>query len=1315
MEVRPLRANGSPWLPWHDRFLPLWRFQVPMDFSADRKQEVMIFTDRPVYQPGETLHVEIIARERDGATWTLPAGLKGHFELRNPRGETFLKKEFTLSRLGSYSEAVVMPDVLGSCQGNLWLDNDPHNSHWFSWRVEQYKPNSFEVKLNAKPSYVAGETPVVQVEAKYLFGKSLSKAKMHWSLRTRDIPFDEPELDGFVFGSSDAGSESEEGSAFQQGQANLDEGGKAGLALNMAFAPGKPQPRSGNLLVEITDLNQQTISERAEFTQESSDFYLGLKSFPDVLTTGQKAPVILVAFNADHSSHDGPVQASVVLKKIKWNVVRQEGAGGALTYKSEQELTKVSELQATTIPVHKEGAHWALNSEDASAFNLLEAGDYIIEAEARDAGGRPVRASTRFSVAASAKKERTTWPYPNEAQIDLMPDKHSYLPGESATILVKTPISGKALVTVERDTVYRSFIADLAGNAPSIQIPLGTVDAPNVFVSVLLVRGSEESARKIKAPEYRLGYCQLNVERRELKLAVRVEPDSPSYRPGQTVSVTAEAKDGTGAAAVDAEVILYAVDEGVLSLMGYKTPDPFAEFEGARPLRLQTGLSLPSLLPEDPEQLTFSNKGYVIGGGGYGDEESHPRHNFLACAFWNSSLRTNSDGKVTASFVAPDSITRYRLIAVAHTATSQFGSGDSSFEVKKPLILEPALPRFGNIGDHSILRAVLHNTTDNEGEAELSVNLDEKAAVETSSSDRALYKSSVHLPAHGSIEMDFPVEFQNAGEARWLWKASLSNPADPAQPFSDSIQTTLNVGYAAPLLHEVLIARSNEADRNLLADANPQFLEGTGEFTATVANTRLSQLNEAVRYLMRYPYGCVEQTASTMLPRILSGELGNSVPELRIPRQDADAAIASGVRRLISMQTPSGGLSFWPGGNQPMLWGSAYGGMALALARQHGRAIPVAILDKLCGYLGRQLRDTAAKRDNYELADRCLAVYTLALAGRAEPAYHELLFQKRTLLSAESRALVALAILESHGSRDMVDELLNPRERLPAQADAFFGSGQRELAIELLAWTAFDPKNAAVDTLAVELLAARDKHGHWTTTQGNAWALLALAKYAKDVEGAPQPAQCSLTYGTRTNNFALKDNIHTHVQQEKINTSLPALDLKNPRKALLFTQVRLEARPRVALQPRQDRGYGIARNYSKLNDDGSLSEAKDLQVGDRVLVTLKIEVRAPAHYLAIADPLPSILEATNPAFKSQATDAGDSMMSDWQTDFRELREDRALFFTDHAGPGSYTIRYLARVRAAGSAVAPAALIEEMYHPERFGMTETIEMRSKPLK
>ena len=176
--------------------------------------------------------------------------------------------------------------------------------------------------------------------------------------------------------------------------------------------------------------------------------------------------------------------------------------------------------------------------------------------------------------------------------------------------------------------------------------------------------------------------------------------------------MTVQVADAGGGPVSGADVVLYAVDEGILQLTDYGLPDPHGFFYATRPLGVQTSISLPNLLAENPEELRFENKGYLGGGGGM----DHVRKNFLACAFWNAALTTDSQGKATARFAAPDSLTRYRIFAVAHTANSHFGSGQSAFQVSKPLVIEPALPAFANITDRLIARGLVQNQTATAGE-----------------------------------------------------------------------------------------------------------------------------------------------------------------------------------------------------------------------------------------------------------------------------------------------------------------------------------------------------------------------------------------------------------------------------------------------------------------------------------------------------------------------------------------------------------------------------------------------------------------------
>jgi uncharacterized protein YfaS (alpha-2-macroglobulin family) len=377
--------------------------------------------------------------------------------------------------------------------------------------------------------------------------------------------------------------------------------------------------------------------------------------------------------------------------------------------------------------------------------------------------------------------------------------------------------------------------------------------------------------------------------------------------------------------------------------------------------------------------------------------------------------------------------------------------------------------------------------------------------------------------------------------------------------------------------------------------------------------------------------------------------------------------------------------------------------------------VPAAEAKKVFSYLSEQLRGTATDATGYGLSDRCLAVYTLAIAGKPEPAYHDLLFQKRAKLSAEDRALVALAVIESKGPKAMIEELLKAPAGNDAYVEQFFGSVARENALHLMAWTLHQPKSPRVDELAVELFRRRS-NGHWSTTQANAWSLLALSSYLRQVETGDKNATGQILWDKATAPFSVnKDKPLVAATFPIVNKTAAEPIRVTKTGGQIFSEVTAEARAKLIEQPRQNRGYTITRKYAKLGDDGRLAAAENLRVGDRVLVTLNIEVPRRATYLAVEDPLPGVFEAINPAFKSQEVVAGETLGTEWVSDYRELRTDRALFFADLLYPGQYTLRYLARVISAGDVIAPSAKIEEMYHPERMGTTETLRVHTESLK
>jgi uncharacterized protein YfaS (alpha-2-macroglobulin family) len=1301
--------------------VPLYRFGLRREYSGNRQTnrlEALLFTDRPVYRPGDTAQFKAIVRDWREGRWAVPTGLTTRLRCLNSRSQQFYETNLTLTAHGSLAHAIPLPPVgLGEYTIELELGGE---DRIHSFLVEEYQANAFELKLEAPPVVAADEQPRIAVSAQYFLGQPVSKGKVEWSLEARDLAFAPAGLEDYEFCST---IWQEDLDRRPSSFALTGEGTYA--ATNFIIAPlvpvnsSAPQPRACELTVELTDLNQQTITRQVSFLRHSSDFYLGLRRLTDVARPGDDLPLELVAVHSDGQPLLAPVKAQVVVQRVTWHTLRKQTAGGVAGYETEAELTPLTEFKTMTCPLTRAGHRWAPETAAGPppTFRVPAAGQFLIEARAQDRHGRDV--VTAVLIQAQGEEE-VAWDYQNGAHLGLEPDKETYQPGEIATLLVKTPISGQAWVTVEREKVLRAWVTNLTGNAPALYVPLEPNDAPNVYVSVTLVRGASDCPKQPKVPEYRLGYCQLRVERPHQKLRLDLTTSSAEYQPGDRVRVAATATDAENRPVPAAEVTLFAVDEGVLSLTDFQTPDPYAWFTQARPIEVDTGMTLPQLLPEAPEQWAFQNKGYLVGDGGRGLVRQH----FVPCALWQAALLTDATGQITATFDAPDSLTKYRVMAVAHTTTGQFGHGETSIQINKPLMIEPASPRLANVGDRLLARAAVFNRTAQAGDLEVRLELDDKAIHDgpaSAASTSAVRRLSV--AAQGALAVDFPVRFVAAGPARWVWhtrwadepEAPDSAVAAPKTRFTDAAQSAFTVGYPSPMLREVHLTRTGAGATNLLAAFNPQLLAGNGTVTVRVSNSRIACLGEAVAELLQYPYGCVEQTASSLLPWIVLRHAPVGPLQGSRAAADADAVIHNGVHRLLSMQTARGGLSYWPGGTEPTLWGSAYGGMMLALARREGAPVPVKSLESLATFLAAGLRDSAMLQETTALADRCLALSALALLGKPEPAYHEVLAGKREQLDTVARAWLALAILESGGPKDLAAPLLQPGSTPNREALSLFGNAASELAIRLLAWTQLQPDAWAVDVLVTELVQAADR-GHWASTQGNAWAVLALSAYRARVESGRGPAQGTLVWGSRRESFAFGAEAATFERAFPFGgEAVPApLLVETASSPPLFIQTVVEARPPVVTQPRQERGLSLEREYQRLDDQNQPQPLEPLRVGDRVLITLRLEARAAAHYVVVDDALPALFEALNPHFVTQQT-AGGHLATDWVSDHRELRADRAVFFVNHLAPGHYHISYLARVRVAGTAYAPAAKAEEMYHPERFGLAAGLVLTAQPLE
>jgi len=1330
----------------------LWRFGVPYRYQNNdpgSRQQLgrrnFLFTDRPLYEPGDEVYLKSHTRLTDFDS-LLPAiadhdnATDARLRVYDSRHRAILDTRLAVSEFGSLDHQFTLPEE-GLGRYRIELDFNPedittnHDEHRYdlvfhhSILVAENRPNTFEITLTPPANEITPgdqEHIDIPVSAAYFMGKPLSKARLQWHASFSRWHPRTKGFDGFSF----VHYTSQSFNSFSEAL-DLSSDGTGLISLSLP-SPGDYQaPMRVNLDAEITDINQQTVSVGSDFTIHTSDHYLGIRT-PDE-TPREKQPIIFEIAAIDSGGKaliDRPVAAKLsVEKKINYTV-KVRAAGGAVTTRNRVRYEPVYEagLEVTTSPVDPDTG--VITGTDHE-FTPAEPGNYQVAVTTEDESGKiRTAASSTFKVLGEDDHD---WTYRDELRLTLTPEKERYQPGDTARFFIDTPVLGTALVSVERSHVRSTFTHEITRNRDVIEIPVPADGAPNLFVSVLVVRGADDSPHKHRAPAFRLGYAEIDIDDPGRALSIDLHPSQPRYEPAEAIDVVATVSDANGHPLPNTEVTLYAVDEGVLSLTGYQTPDPDGTLNAPYELFVATGQNLTSVLSEDPEQQDFGNKGYVIGGGGVEDggaPNDRVRKNFKALAFWQGSLITGPHGRVQASFTAPDNLTEYRLIAVAANG-DRFASAETPITIHKPLIIEPSLPAFANVGDQINLRAILHNNTDRPLALDVSLELDHMANFATDdlpkiipaqfspSTDTTRQRSRrIKLAAGETSALTFPVEFKNIGTAKWQWQCIAADDSSLA----DRVETELQVGYPLPLLREShhVTLNGKDKDADILSRISPHLLNGLGKIDVTVSNSRLIETQDALDYLLKYPYGCVEQTTSSTLPWLSTQNLRDALPALKKTDVEIATAIASGTRRLLTMQTQDGGLGYWPGAGEPVLWGSAYGGMAIALAIRSGTDLPREPVEKLWSYLSKNLRKSGELKNPYDLSQRCLALYTLALAGKAEPAYHDILYQNRDELPNEARALLALAMIESGGGdadKARARTLLADNPTGVESKISWYGHAYTS-ATRILAWSKLDPNSETNRELIDELLAMRRGPNAWGSTYSNAWPLLALTTHARSTLAELDAAKVEVRFDEQTYQLDLADKVASGnavfpFDGDRRNSSLtvtPSSDTP------LYAHVEIEALPDLAETAPVNRGFDITRTYQKVAPNGDLTPATELSVGDLVLINLDLTIPEKQNYLAIDDPLPAIFEAVNPEFKTQAQQKA-PQSADWRkrlyTSHTELRKDRALFFSDYVyRAGDYQIQYLARVVATGEATAPAAKIEAMYEPQRYGLSGTTRIAAQ---
>lgn len=875
--------------------IPMWRFPIDVAWKPEigPRRTVMMFTDRGLYRPGETVMVKGIVRLRQDVELKLPETREAEFSVQDHDGNELLRKKVSLSDQGTFHESITLPaEKVGKFTARLefpqtkarneaekgqpkwpgdslaeWESDESNesddSSHAHTFRVEEFRKNTFEIKIDPVPPPIGSTHVSVPVSARYYMGQALSDAKVLWNVRSRTRGFYPKEYRDFLFGDhqgydphywayyfgyedgyywADPREESSHGEQF------LKKDGTSTIDLELSKADF-PTARGVEVRAEITDVNQQTLTESASLTVHPAEFYIGLSRVDRLVRANEEVELECLAVDTEGKPWPESVQAEMSLEHEAWETVSIKTADGTVRTLNRSER---AEIQQGSITLAANGQKSLLKLRPQAA------GTNYVTLRAKDGKGRETATRAHFYVYGS---ESYAWQQEEGARIKLVPEKRRYKPGDTARILVMTPIDGSALITVERSNVLRAFTTTLSSQKPVFELPITDQDSPNIHVSVTVIKGAAENRRRQPDPIMKLGYCTIEVENLKDRLAVEFDPLKPSYRPGASVQLGGVIKDPQGQVASGAELTLWAVDEGVLSVIGYKTPDPLAEFLPSKmPLAVRGGVSLSLFLPEDRDARSAVNKGITVGDGD-GDASilaKRLRQNFDPRAFWKADIITDSVGRFAVSFPTPDSLTRYRVMAVALHGPRRMGSGISSLIVNKPMMLEPVAPRFASVGDRLIPKAILHNTSTASGEFEVSLELGPEARFTDEASSKL--SKTIALEAGETKAMPFSVQFTRMGETQWRWRVEPKHLAtghglDEAE-LVDWVESKFPVQFPAPVMREVHFVRVDPGARvNLLKDFDPQLLGKAHRLEAEFSLSRFVEAAEALSYNLHYPYG----------------------------------------------------------------------------------------------------------------------------------------------------------------------------------------------------------------------------------------------------------------------------------------------------------------------------------------------------------------------------------------------------------------------------------------------------------------------------
>jgi uncharacterized protein YfaS (alpha-2-macroglobulin family) len=1275
-------------------------------YISDSPYRAGMYGDRGVYRPGETARVVAIVRnEKDVAP---PVEMPIEVKLIDPRQKVAKKMLKKANAAGVIALDFKFDDFAPTGVYRVTLEAGKKSIGSHSFNVEELVPERMKVTADAaKSDFGAADKVPVKVSARYLFGGSAEGSRVELGCELRPAVFSPKTNNNYEYGVWRPAEKAPEPIALGTASGVLSAEGTAEVMCPPARERGGftgTSRLSAKVAVFEAGSGRTTQADASALVHPEA-YYIGLLSGTRVVKAGETFTVegILVDWTGKPVDTISEVELELLHVENEHDWIYEE-ENGRWSYRYYTRLASEGKLPKAPVRGGKFTASISAG-RNAGAF-VVRAKAGKAQTDLRLEGNEPY-----WYWWSENEGGRDETPRPMKPAGVALTAPESIELGKKVTVTFDAPFTGKALMSIESNRVLVHEWIDMTAGKMEWSFTLNE-HAPNVYVSAFVVKDPHADSAESFLPSRGFGVQSMRVEPKAFAHEVKLETPK-EVRSSSKLEVTidlGELDDPTFAT-------IAAVDEGILSLTKFQTPDPLALLFDRRRLGVSThetiGWNL--LLPAGGNSRS---EGGDADGSGLGRVQP-----VKPVALWSGLIEIPKSGKASVTFDVPQYRGSLRVMVVT-AGPKKMGHASANVIVRDPIVVQTTLPRFLSYNDRAEVPVFLTNMSGKAATIEVTVSAETLAVPGLV---RAIPESGDPIEVEGAASKKIELADGASGTAVFRIKALRAVGAAKLKVVAVSGDSRSEESLDVPFLPAA--PKSRVVQRiELTAGKNDvkQYLSGwvptTEKSTLWVTGNPYGESFDNLRYLLHYPYGCIEQTTSATRPLLyVSSFVQNVDPEL-VAREKIESMVMGGVNRILSMQTPSGGFAYWPGGQEPTPWGTAYATHLLIDAQKLRYPVPEERVKDAIDWIERELttryeNKNTKQRDWYywENAEAYLQ-YVLAVSGKGRKGRIErLIEEERAVAKKDSESAEQLYMLQAalylSGDHSYEAELKKPDTSpiSPERKNSWsFYSDRRRRGFMLSTFTDLfgaDPAGEKLAQLVAEGL--RGNQSSWYTTQELVWGLTGLGKRvgetAKDFTPATLTANGKKLSSEESAAGAKSSDRSWTVARasEHDELSVEVTDTKGGKVFLILSSegVRVDAKYQLG-------GQGLSLNRTYRRSSGEPFDLQDgsIKLGDVVYaeITLSNRTGERIQNIALTDRFPASFEIENPRLGRGSTVLTWVQPDElWTLDYMNLRDERIELFGALEGGQSKKFVYALRAVTAGQFVVPPVEAEAMYYPDHW--------------